>query len=455
MPLFMGKLHNDNSLSTVLSMVETDTSFTGCIRDVYLGDQLLDLQLASTYTSQDPVQASPGCPRDELCYTKPCQNEAACVSLWDGFTCVCSPDYTGDDCSEVKATTYNGNNSTMQLRIDTQLVGFGDEFSLDFRTRDYSGLVMRIDIVSDSLTGTISYMLLKVVDFMPQFEVFFGQEIQVIDIPVTVTDGNWYHIEWTRQRSEISVDFLDLNFTVVGSYDMYQPQRNDIIDVYIGGYPGVCRNGGTCTNLPGSYSCDCASGFRGTSCNEDINECNELEDACIHGTCTNTFGSYTCMCNVGYTGATCDLNIDECSSQSCEHNGTCIDEVGGHRCDCTGTGYEGDICNVDIDECETNQHECQNGGECVNKVGTYNCICSAEYTGVYCEIAAETGVSSTIIIVIIILIIILAIILILCCLWKVRDSRKQKGKYKPSMAEMQVGTPLSNMIDADADERLV
>lgn len=220
--------------------------------------------------------------------------------------------------------------------------------------------------------------------------------------------------------------------------------------------PAVCQNGGQCTNQFGSYFCDCSgTGFHGTNCDEETDECLEQEDLCVHGTCSNTHGSFQCICDVGYSGDNCELNVNECTAESCLHNGTCIDEVGGHRCNCTGTGYEGESCNLNIDECETNRHECLNGGECVDKLGSYSCICTADYTGDFCEIAVDAGISTTIIVIVVLILLIVLVILLLCCLWYIKDSRKQKGKYKPSIAEMQVGTPLSNILDADTEERLV
>ena len=47
--------------------------------------------------------------------------------------------------------------------------------------------------------------------------------------------------------------------------------------------------------------CKCKSGWNGTHCQDDVNEC-EKESSCQgNSTCNNTIGSFDCTCNLGYT----------------------------------------------------------------------------------------------------------------------------------------------------------
>ncbi|XP_037945488.1 protein serrate [Teleopsis dalmanni] len=61
---------------------------------------------------------------------------------------------------------------------------------------------------------------------------------------------------------------------------------------------------------------------------------------------------YTCACAPGWTGPSCEINIDECAGGPCEHGGTCIDLIGGFRCECPPE-WTGDVCQMDVNECET------------------------------------------------------------------------------------------------------
>jgi len=80
----------------------------------------------------------------------------------------------------------------------------------------------------------------------------------------------------------------------------------------------------TCTDIIGSFMCNCSQGFtgKGTYCTgackgmnisvlfaitfscSDFDECLEPSNNNCNSSafCNNTFGSYTCTCNLGYIG---------------------------------------------------------------------------------------------------------------------------------------------------------
>jgi protein crumbs len=65
-----------------------------------------------------------------------------------------------------------------------------------------------------------------------------------------------------------------------------------------------CLHGGRCEDLLGAHRCDCAgTGFEGEVCEINIDEC--LRDPCVNGECKDTDGSFVCECAPGYCGTTC------------------------------------------------------------------------------------------------------------------------------------------------------
>ncbi len=141
-----------------------------------------------------------------------------------------------------------------------------------------------------------------------------------------------------------------------------------------------CMNGGTCTNGVDSYTCSCASGYTGTNCQTNINEC--APNPCQNGgVCTDGVNSHTCACAPGYTGANCETLVNNCASSPCQNGGTCTSGVNTYTCSCPA-GYTGANCEALVDNCAPNP--CQSGGTCANGVNSYTCNCAPGYAGATC-----------------------------------------------------------------------
>ncbi|XP_053408335.1 uncharacterized protein LOC123559761 [Mercenaria mercenaria] len=143
-----------------------------------------------------------------------------------------------------------------------------------------------------------------------------------------------------------------------------------------------CKNGGTCKNIPNSYTCSCPSIWKGSRCETDTNECASTSLNKCNQKCNNTYGSFTCSCNTGYRllpdKHTC-TDIDECAEKSsgCDH--ACANTAGSFTCSCR-EGFElssdGKSCQ-DIDECARGTSGCEQN--CTNTAGSFTCSCKTGY----------------------------------------------------------------------------
>mmetsp|Transcript_4532 Transcript_4532/g.10516 ORF Transcript_4532/g.10516 Transcript_4532/m.10516 type:complete len:650 (-) Transcript_4532:688-2637(-) len=151
----------------------------------------------------------------------------------------------------------------------------------------------------------------------------------------------------------------------------------------------TCGGDSTCTNLPGTYRCDCGDKTMKAALNGtcvDLNECEDEDgkyNACAQK-CKNTLGGFTCSCNEGYTlnadGHACD-DIDECTAgtHKCGQH-KCVNSVGSYRCECSAElGYQGaedGVTCINLNECAMNPNICGRENCCMDlepERGRYNC----------------------------------------------------------------------------------
>ena len=140
-----------------------------------------------------------------------------------------------------------------------------------------------------------------------------------------------------------------------------------------------CVNGSCTSGIDFQYSCDCFTGFTGTNCDENIDDCLPCNE-CANGACIDGIAAYTCDCEPGFNGTFCDQEINECDTVDC-NNGTCTDLVNDYMCECYQY-YTGQHCDTFL---SCGSSPCQNEGTCVDVgIGTFSCLCPPEWTGMTC-----------------------------------------------------------------------
>ena len=164
-----------------------------------------------------------------------------------------------------------------------------------------------------------------------------------------------------------------------------------------------CQHEGNCTDEMISYACQCPFGYTGNNCETNIDECASIlcenDSPCSEtldpdsgttpckngGTCVDGIGSFTCQCPPGYTGKSCESITSICASDPCFNGGICNEYIDYYWCGCQDYFY-GLNCEYNNDVCGTNP--CQHGGMCVNTGSDFYpfmCFCLSGYTGHNCE----------------------------------------------------------------------
>ena len=306
------------------------------------------------------------------CMPNPCNNSGSCNNLVNNYTCNCTNEWEGRNCSECGLGCDNGrdNSDCSQCICDLGFTGTMCEADIDECMPNPCNN-------SGSCNNLVNNYTCNCTN---EWE---GRNCS--ECGLGCDNG--------RDNSECSQCICDLGFTGT----MCETDIDECM-------PNPCNNSGSCNNLVNNYTCNCTNEWEGRNCSECGLGCGNGKD---NSECSQ------CICDLGFTGTMCETDINECMSNPCNNSGSCNDLVNNYTCNCTNNwegrncsecglgcgngrdnsecsmcvcdpGFTGILCEVDINECETNP--CRNNGTCINLVNDYSCNCTNNWTGRNCSI---------------------------------------------------------------------
>ncbi|XP_046905467.1 protein crumbs homolog 1 [Hypomesus transpacificus] len=411
----------------------------GCLQDLRINHARLqffglDDAPVMSYNAERLANVTPGCPGDDSCRRKPCQNGGVCYSVWDDFSCTCAPSTAGRRCEEVRwcelspcppyaecsqlsqgyeclsNATFLDDSSVLYYRGNGRISRNLTSMSLSVRTRKHHAAVLHAERGPEFLTVSVQ-------------DGFLSLELQTGPAPTgpapvslssghQVSDGEWHsaHLFMTSPWDEASRWSLVLDENTEDVSTSVAPGGNlnflrDGVDILVGGLGleagwswegclGPLEVGGIVlsylspaeVNLPRTQD----EQFVRISSTPPRSGCGGAPvcrpDPCLHGAvCSDLFNLFSCSCSEGWAGQRCEVLIDTCASGPCIH-GTCSVTGLGYECACE-PGYRGAQCDEEVDMCE--EHRCAHGGTCLHGVERYACLCPENYTGPYCRDRVE------------------------------------------------------------------
>lgn len=318
--------------------------FVGCIADVHIDHELLDL---NSFVADNGTVV--GCPeRKSFCVSTPCQNGGTCTDNWGTFHCECPDGWSGKDCSQAirPAWRFHGD-SMLSFNPLLRPIQLPWLTALSIRTLQITGFLMSVQIGQNSSA---------VLSLDNGYIVYHLDDQSASLNTVRVNNGKWHRVEvqWTVSGITLSVDYglrsatrtlnAKLQGLYVGKITIGIPENENEKAVGFVGCIQDVRVGTTQTILQ-----------RATVKLRVTEGCSN-EDPCVsstcpqHSQCQPDWEKYNCQCHTGYVGSHC---TSICQLNPCENQGVCLQDKGslkGYFCQCNSSLYSGEYCETEVEQ---------------------------------------------------------------------------------------------------------
>lgn len=341
-PMYLG------SLPSMVDFAIPTQSFIGCMSDLYIDHELVDL-----YDPNHDSGTQPGCPdKRNFCQQHSC-NGHPCQGSWGAAKCICGDDYVGKSCetliSNEKVRRFNGNSYVSFNPIESTIASLW-QISLHFRTINPNGVLMRISldpessIILELLNGGLK------ISYRSQNMTF---------AKTTLDDGEWHFVEltWSSDYAHLQVDYNPnlsvqssdmgaisasiIKTIIIGALQTARPTESpvdssDFTSSVASMQPSEYHNLNTYGNNSQSFV-GCIYGVNITDNSEqwlmgsderNVERGCQVTDVCETNTCPPNsrcnrkgMNQHKCICNPGFVGERC---LPICELNPCGENSKCI-----------------------------------------------------------------------------------------------------------------------------------
>ncbi|XP_048458200.1 protein crumbs homolog 1 [Rhincodon typus] len=336
--------------SEVTSIIQPQPYFIGCIQDVEVDSQRIDIENLSVDST---LNVKLGCNKNEWCQRNPCQSKGQCIDLWLSYKCQCFRPYVGFNCSEELIPGRFGHEDSKgyALFIIDDNPGEEVEISMFIRTQKPNGLLLVLKhrhtpylqvgldtgkivvqthlskpLIGGRFTTDSPFHLITVKIKKHILElVQDGQVVGHTPIrPIRVQAGDALFVGGLPDQSEPAQDGRNfkgciqdlkmnnrrLEFYPVGvSEDSYT--NRTLVNVTSGCTDdnacklNPCLNGGTCSSNWDDFICKCPPNTSGKTCNQ-VKWC-QLNPCPLNAECQLLSDGFECLVNATFKGQKNDL----------------------------------------------------------------------------------------------------------------------------------------------------
>ncbi|XP_050693160.1 axotactin-like isoform X4 [Eriocheir sinensis] len=356
--MFLGGMPKNMDIwNKQLSDADRMPSLTGCIRDLTVNNELIDMD---RYVRAAPIGVSSSCKTS--CEPNPCQNEATCVENWGSYSCVCknSLAHSGKHCEinpNEDAITFTTEASKLRFFMNetadvwTSRLLNSTSLLLNFRTHAQQGLIL---FAYDYLNNFLQLHLAS----PTRLVLLFNSGKQALSLPLETTvalnGGQSVQVALNRTSSSTTISILTagVHYTATSDAGLQLLQDEDYEQFPFGDvtpladmvyYPHSITR-------PGPFY----KAYLGSAEDSKLDVKTDLPGfvGCLRGLQLDSspVSLSSLLTQNPAEGVKRDC-VMMCDRKPCLNGGVCKEDFqypDSFRCDCSDTSYTGPVCNSEV-----------------------------------------------------------------------------------------------------------